>query len=143
MMERLIKELPDEEMTIISITRANRYLLKWREENKEFIYKGKLYDLASTRISGDTIIYYCINDKQEEELFANLDDHMQRNISSDIPLNKKINNLIEKLIKEYIKNDYSLNIFNNGKEIFFYYSGVNFNLVYLKITTPPPKPIYI
>ena len=39
-------------------------LLKW-ENSKEFEYKGIMYDVISTKIEGDSIIYYCYRDIKE------------------------------------------------------------------------------
>lgn len=39
-------------------------------DQHEFSYCGRLYDIVSESVNGNTTWYYCINDKQEERLIA-------------------------------------------------------------------------
>lgn len=39
-----------------------------RLDDKEFKLNGKLYDIVSSNVIGDSIIFQCINDTKEEEL---------------------------------------------------------------------------
>jgi hypothetical protein len=41
-----------------------------RTDKDEFVYRGRMYDIVSERTAGDTTYFYCINDKQEENLIA-------------------------------------------------------------------------
>lgn len=41
-----------------------------RLNRNEFIYDGALYDIISECVSGNTVTFYCINDKKEEKLIA-------------------------------------------------------------------------
>ncbi len=56
--------------TIIRI--CNPLLTKgFRKVNKdEFLYQGRMYDILQEMHTGDTTIYYCINDKKEEKLVS-------------------------------------------------------------------------
>jgi hypothetical protein len=139
MMEKVIHELPVNELTVISITKEKELLLNWREENKEFEYAGKLYDLVKICNRSDSIILYCINDKQEEELFANLDIFVKRNTDNEPLQNKRVNIILEKLIKDYFRYDFFVSIIRPGREILFTFCYENLKPVYLKIITPPPK----
>lgn len=72
--KRQIKRgVPENELHLISVKQGQEEQLDWQNE-KEFIYKGTFYDVVrkETGVGGATL-YYCINDTQEEELFANLD----------------------------------------------------------------------
>ena len=55
--------------------------MQWVDDH-EFRRDGKLYDVVRTRISGDTTYFTCINDTQEEKLFADLDNHVQREMGN-------------------------------------------------------------
>lgn len=55
------------------------YALQWIEPH-EFRYNGSMYDILRTHISGDSTYFECINDVQEEMLFAHLDLHVQRHM---------------------------------------------------------------
>lgn len=67
------KGVPENELHLITVKQGQEEQLDWQNE-KEFIYEGTFYDVVriETRTAGATL-YYCINDTQEEALFANLD----------------------------------------------------------------------
>ena len=54
--------------------------LRWEDE-KEFWYDGSMYDVVRTRITNDTISYYCINDSKETQLFAGLHRQVDEQLS--------------------------------------------------------------
>lgn len=41
-----------------------------KTDQNEFSYYGRLYDIVSESVNGNTTWYYCINDIQEEKLIA-------------------------------------------------------------------------
>lgn len=51
-----------------------------RIHDGEFRYRGRMYDIVRKDIRGDTTVYYCINDIEEEQLFARLDDHVRSHL---------------------------------------------------------------
>lgn len=55
------------------------YALQWIEPH-EFRYNGGMYDILRSHVDGDSTSYVCINDVQEEKLFAHLDSHVQRHM---------------------------------------------------------------
>ena len=73
--KRKIKHsLPEKELTLITVNSANENQLDWEDE-KEFHYKGNMYDIVRKKENPDgSITYYCINDTQEKELFINLNN---------------------------------------------------------------------
>lgn len=60
------------------------YSLQWIKKN-EFRYGGGMFDIVASRVSRDSTHFLCINDIQEERLFKNISNHVQRhmNDSSD------------------------------------------------------------
>ena len=48
----------------------------------EFRYEGKMYDIVRRELRGDTTVYYCVNDVQEEKLFADLDEQIRSALPS-------------------------------------------------------------
>ncbi|MCX6183381.1 MAG: hypothetical protein NT150_15830 [Bacteroidetes bacterium] len=69
---KIKNSLPANELTIVRCTPNNEHELKW-EDDKEFIYKENRFDVVKkTRNKDGSITYYCINDTQEKQLFANL-----------------------------------------------------------------------
>ena len=58
-----------------------QYPLQWIEDH-EFRYAGGMYDIVRSHTTGDSTYYLCVNDIQEEALFADLDSHVQREMGS-------------------------------------------------------------
>jgi hypothetical protein len=58
--------------------------IKWEEVNKEFQYKGKMYDVASIELSKDGYIIHCENDFMDDLLVGFLKSSEQKN-KSKIP----------------------------------------------------------
>jgi hypothetical protein len=49
-------------------------------DHHEFSYCGRLYDIVSESVKGNTTWYYCINDKQEERLIAGFEKIQNLNL---------------------------------------------------------------
>lgn len=58
-----------------------KYPLQWIHD-REFRYAGGMYDIVRSHTTGDSTYYLCVNDVQEEVLFADLDSHVQREMGS-------------------------------------------------------------
>ncbi len=58
---------------------AGHYPIQWIEEH-EFRYNGGMYDIVRSHTKHDTTYFVCVNDVQEERLFAHLDSHVQRHM---------------------------------------------------------------
>jgi hypothetical protein len=56
-------------------------------EEDEFSYKGEMYDVVRTEKTGNTITFYCLNDKKESRLFADLQQFIKQN-SAENPFQK-------------------------------------------------------
>lgn len=90
--------LKDEEMTALRFSKVEFSKLDWQNK-KEFKHNHELFDIVKTKtINKDSILVYCINDKKETELFANLAAHLEQN--SDLQATgKPISKVLLKLIK--------------------------------------------
>ena len=67
--QELLVSLPSQLLEKIDAT-ANKELLQWEEQDKEFYLKGQLYDVARIEKQNDRVYLYCLNDKKEEQLLA-------------------------------------------------------------------------
>jgi hypothetical protein len=77
--KRQIKNsVPDNSLTRISFSVSSPGP-EWTDEN-EFLWHGMMYDVVRTEIKNGNITYWCINDRQEEKLFAGLTDHINRHM---------------------------------------------------------------
>lgn len=72
----------EKDMTVVKVPLNHNKVVKssirWKNEG-EFWYNGNLFDLVKQKTFNDTVYYYCINDKQEEKLYANLNEQIRNN----------------------------------------------------------------
>lgn len=131
--------VPENELTLITVTPENESQLEW-EHKKEFRYKGTMYDVVKKEIIDETtIIYYCITDKQETTLFANLDEQVKKNMDTKNEGNSPVKNLLKLLSNIYSKPQKNVWIlFPTNMAINYEYS-YHYSSPALDITSPPPK----
>jgi hypothetical protein len=136
----LKQNLSKSQLTAITINKDSVKLLEWKEKGKEFHYQGELYDIVKSDENASAITFYCINDKQEEILFADLDRHITTHIAADKPIkNSTSKKLVDHVVKLYFSNEQSYlflrseisSIPNTGS--FDYLSNP------VEITSPPPE----
>lgn len=81
-MKSLIRSsLPDDKLKCVTVSVNEEYKIHWEwewEDEQEFTYEGNLYDVIRTSMEGNTTHYYCIQDTQETNLFAQLDQEVER-----------------------------------------------------------------
>lgn len=74
-------------------------------ENKEFRYKGQMFDIVRRSVGPDgTEHFLCVNDKQEEKLFANLDQLVQTQMNSAGNSNNGSKNVLKLFSQLYFCN---------------------------------------
>lgn len=79
-MKSLIKAgVPESELHVLPFSRRDLACLTWEREGKEFRKNGQMFDVVRRVDKKDTVILYCVNDKQESVLFANLDEILSKN----------------------------------------------------------------
>lgn len=142
---RLKRSVPEEELFVIVIAKNKVAELDWKREGKELKYKGTMYDIVRMESKGAYNHYYCINDKQENALFTNLEDLVNKQFNTDkSPAGKTARGIIKTMISaKYISIDRA-SVIPSVNEIsanFCY----NFSIkqVFLEILTPPPNSIVV
>ncbi|PKP02308.1 MAG: hypothetical protein CVU11_12315 [Bacteroidetes bacterium HGW-Bacteroidetes-6] len=96
--------VPDSELSVISISETDilqgNLGFRWVKKNKEFVFQNQMYDVVRSDLFNGKYIFYCIHDEQETQLFANLNNMVQRELAtnSNIPLQaKNVSNCIIRL----------------------------------------------
>ena len=126
-----------EALTIITIEKSDFQSVEWVEGNKEFRYKGGLYDVVKNTETRKTITYYCISDLKEESLFSDLDEHIHVNVANNSQKSsKKLNNHV---IKLYFLNTRPILIPQELAYFPLFSSRVISASAILEINTPPPQ----
>lgn len=109
------------------------------DDNKEFTFNGKLYDIIKSTSDGKFTTFYCLNDKNEERIISNLYEHVQRNTDQNIPSRDNAMKLIKNIIKEALPNEYSSLCNVPFKEIHFTTVFTDLPQNYIPVASPPPK----
>lgn len=130
--QKIRKGLSDDDLTLITVPLNMESGIVWLKQEKEFKFKGEMYDVVKTRISDQKKYYYCICDTKEKQLIAkyNKSNNNRRNRNNIVK--KKIGNPLffqrSLEVECYYFSDY-YSISNQGGLI----------LYYLNIPSPPPK----
>ncbi|MEI7597185.1 MAG: hypothetical protein WCK02_15660 [Bacteroidota bacterium] len=128
------KGIPDKELTLIITLINNESSLSWVKKNKEFFYKGEMYDVVRTRIVGNKKYYYSINDKKEKNLVDNFNKaHNSRKKSEKTT--KKIN------INSFVIPQSTL--LNSGICSHLIFSELHYTLTNIPSEIPSPPPNFI
>lgn len=80
--KKIKASVPEDELHIVIVNESSDEL-EWVREGKEFIYKGKMYDIVRSEYKDGMIIYSCIDDVQESRLFQRLDELVRKNMDND------------------------------------------------------------
>ena len=135
----ITQSIPQNKLITIIIDKNNNKDINFVDD-KEFMYKGKMYDVVRQQANGNTTIYYCINDTKEEELYANLNKEMKTNMDTN-PVKNKTKHILNKitisLFYEDIKNTHTNIAYNITYPIDYI---VSINHLY-DVITPPPKTV--
>lgn len=71
---KMIAGIDREELVVLKLTEAEKKTeLNWKH-SKEFEYRGEMYDIVETAVSGDTTTYWLWWDSEETELNKQLDN---------------------------------------------------------------------
>lgn len=137
---RLKSKIPDEELTCFVFNPCSEAYrqIEWIEKH-EFRYGGQMYDIVRQNIDENGLIhYYCINDRQEEQLISQLKDYMKNH--TDIPADNQQNKANGKFsLFDFLHNEH-LNRLGFSKAIcIFLLSDNTVTEGYDEVPAPPPK----
>lgn len=137
---RIKQNVSDDELVLIPISIADNNSLTWTKPNKEFRYKGEMYDIVRQETKKDMILYYCIHDFKESKLFSDLDEYVQRHIADNPKQRKKAENLLKKVTKDYFFQVLIINNAPKSSQNLKYKKYLQaYNSICLDVLTPPPK----
>lgn len=131
------KNIPLKELILITIDASNEKEIYFLEED-EFLYKDKMYDIVRSERKGNSVTYYCLNDSKEEELFANLNSEVKKNMDSN-PVRHKSQQILKKINLSLFyeeANTLNKNTFHN---IFYPFNKDELLYLSFDVLTPPPE----
>ena len=136
--EQLLKQMPDEALTKISINSNNQ--IYWEEEGKEIRLNGHMYDVVREKSEKGNTYLLCISDEKEDGLFMELSDLIKINTEANTTGKHNLNLKFQPV-------DIFCTTYNNfSAEGIIAYSAPEFHqykstlhLMYKKVHFPPPK----
>jgi hypothetical protein len=110
-----------------------------RIHSKEFRFDGEMYDIVRQEQQGDTTFYWCVWDKEETTLFADLGKMVQKAMGAN-PEQKKDSDQLSKFLSslffEEQHENYFLLLTSVTSGIHFQFFAKNF---IAEIPSPPPE----
>jgi hypothetical protein len=135
-------DLSLDKLTSVTVNTTDQSKIQWFEDGKEMEFNGERYDIVKSTKNNKSTTYYCIDDKQEETLFENLDKHINTHIAANKPLkNQAAKNLENDVVKIYFSNQFSF-IFNDNtssQQGSFLYNSINYISSLIEPNSPPPE----
>lgn len=126
------------ELSVITINKSDLANIEWIEAGKEMRFQDKLYDVVKYSETSTTFTFFCIDDTEENILFANLNSHIKEHTLESKPdsKSKKVSDHITKL---YFSNHSNTQFFIGVKTNYFPFKNRSFNSVFMKKNSPPPR----
>ena len=136
-MKSLMKSnIPKDKIEVLKIAKNSKYFQ--RIHNKEFRYRGKMYDIIREVVLKEYTKYYCINDEKEEQLMKSYSKFFED--SSDGMTTVKYSGKIFKnfFVPFYLEKDNPIMIRNLNNRKYFTTIDKCINCYY-DVEIPPPK----
>lgn len=133
--EKIENSLGEDQFEIITIKTGEENQIEWTREGREFLFNNKMYDVVKKKEKDNAIKYFCLNDKKEEELFANLDNFVRKNPQND----KNIKNILSNVVNNYFFEDVNLEKGMFVAEIISLRKTYFYKNLERKVQNPPPK----
>ena len=135
----IISKTSDHNLITIIVDTNTKKNIRFMDDD-EFMYNGRMYDIVKQENKNDTTIYLCSNDTKEDELFANLNTEVKKNMDTN-PVKQKTQQILTKisisLFYEEVNNDHP-DTYSS-----YYYKTKTQNILTTDydVLTPPPKVI--
>lgn len=138
---KITQNLSTQELTAITLTKTEIATVVWLEKNKEFYFKNKLYDVVKTTENNpNSTTFYCLSDEKEEALFANLDEHILRQLNkNDNNKNSTSKKLSNHVVKIYFLQSQDIHFHKMDIQNNFSFLKLNYCSEFPETSSPPPE----
>lgn len=136
---KINEEIPPRELTKIKFSKNEK--IEWLRIGKELRYRNQVFDVVKYKAINDEIVYWCVEDEEENELMSLLDAFLKKEIEDENSSSEDdAQILLEKIFSELFFSEhlYAVLNFYELKKTYFNYQP-DFSIIYLSIETPPPK----
>ena len=141
MKSQIKRGVPKEDLHRLAFHKNDIGKIDWTEEDEEFRHNGEMYDIVYTTREGDSLYYHCLNDKEERNLFAHLDETVRKKMKEEKRAGKQSGKLIRAITSlVYLPADNQF-IFEDrsGHLRHFSWLAADLSAPYLEYITPPPR----
>jgi hypothetical protein len=114
--------------------------VRWLEEH-EFRYNGKMYDVVSRVVRGDSTEFTCLVDAKEERLYASLEEHVTSQTDQSSPHGSL--NSIKSVLQEFLPLQSQVEIVSFTEVSHPIIPADGYQSVVPDILTPPPRLLQI
>lgn len=135
--KKIKKGVDEKDLITFEINPSLLKNITWKKPGKEFEYKWNLYDVVKREYHNGKFVFKCINDVQETELFAQLEQQTKNRLSE----NQANSDYYKNLVKDFLKNIYTTPqpLFLLGKKVCKEEKVEFFHSIQLDPISPPPQ----
>jgi hypothetical protein len=136
----LKQQINASELTAIVINKNQFDKIQWLKRGEELRYNNEIFDVVKSIQNDTTIIYYCIDDKQEALLFDKLQEHITTYVTTNKPIKNKTSKKWANNFNEFYfinKRPFQFN-FASANQPFFPYLIIYASAI-IEMNSPPPK----
>ena len=127
-------------LSVITVNKSDLSSINWIEYGKEMIYNKKIYDIVKSDETAETITYDCMNDADEELLFEELEEHINRHLIGHKPnKNTPSQFVVDNVNKLYFNSTFLLSSFQAQLSIEYQISLNLYPPALIEVNPPPPK----
>ncbi len=133
-MREQLKHIPDEELTLLMLTREE--FQKAKADDHEVKVSGKMYDIARIVANDDQVLVYALHDEAEDNLLALLNEMVKRSSKDKKPVPSQLIQLIT-LIFVPVESQ----VLQNSSVAFIHHTPYRETSLafYSMIDSPPPR----
>ena len=134
-----IKDTPRADCKLISFSKAGFQQIVWKETGKEFLFNGKMYDVAFIETLGNNVKIYVLDDDEETSLISGFVTVASQHSDND-GTNSPIKNLLQHFLQEFTTVSGGFYLFNSPlRQIMFSQNDSCLASYTAELQSPPPK----
>jgi hypothetical protein len=121
-----------ENLSLIILSKNEEANLCWIKQNKEFIYKGDMFDVVSIKIQHQKKYIQCYKDVREKKLITDFNKNHDSKKEAELKT-KKLSNI------QFFQQNFSLVNNSISTDILYYYIVNSYRSNFVFKHFPPPK----
>ena len=141
--EKISASKLENRVTILAFSKSDindgRSQLKFIDE-KEFSYKGKMYDIITEKIVNDSIYFECFSDIDEDELNLAFNKNFDGDENGD--KNSSTQNLQKNILQDGVLSNDSILILQSKKISYYTNNSISTPSNIYEAATPPPVSLF-